>query len=309
MEYIHNKTDFRLERETAVTFGKFDGVHLGHQKLISIVKQKAAQDDLLSAVFTFDKIPQSICPKHSQQFITTNQERRIWFEKADVDIEIEYPFTQQFMNMEPYDFIKDIIAGKLKAKYVVVGNDFTFGKDKKGNVDFLLSNSSEFGFETIVVDKERYQNIEISSSYVRDELALGHMETVNVLLGHPFSICGMVTMGNQLGRKMDIPTMNIYPPKNKMLPPNGVYASATIVDGIKYFGVTNIGTRPTISDSKLVSVETNLFDYQESVDSYGKNIEVYLVHFIRQEMKFDSIETLQKQMKSDAEFAREMFLI
>ena len=128
-----------------------------------------------------------------------------------------------------------------------------------------------------------------------------------MLLKRPFSIRGIVSKGNQLGRTLNTPTVNIYPPESKLLPPNGVYASVSIIDGTMYYGVTNIGTKPTVSDSKMVSVETFLFDFNR--DIYGMNIEVCLKHFLRQEMKFENVGALQKQMASDTAFAKEMFMI
>lgn len=307
MQYIQENSDFSLERDSAVTLGKFDGVHMGHQKLISIVKEKAEKEQLLSVVFTFDKLPLSICPQKNQHFITTNMERRMFLEGMGLDVEVEYPFTKELMNMEPEEFIEDIIIGKLHAKYVVVGTDYCFGKGRSGTAQMLLEKGPEYGFETIVVEKERYNDREISSTYVREELKLGHMETVNVLLNRPYSIYGVVSKGKQLGRQLNLPTMNIYPPDSKLLPPNGVYASVTCLDGQKYYGVTNLGVRPTLDDSPLLSVETNLFDYEG--EAYGHYIEVQLMHFLRQEMKFDSIDTLRKQMESDAAFAKEMFML
>ena len=165
----------------------------------------------------------------------------------------------------------------------------------------------ELGFETIIVEKEKYQGQEVSSTYIREELALGHMETVNVLLNRPFSITGVVSFGKQLGRTIEMPTVNIYPTESKLLPPKGVYASKILIDGIEYFGVTNLGTRPTVNESMEISVETNIFDFDEDV--YGKKIEVMLMHFLRAEIKFDSIESLKKQMEADKEFAKNMFLI
>ena len=296
-----------MNEPTAVTLGKFDGVHIGHQKLISIVKEKAIQNDVLSVAFTFDRIPLSICPQNFQHFITTNTERKRIMEEYGLDVEVEYPFTERLMNTEPEEFIKHIIIGKLNAKYVVVGTDYRFGKNRLGNVDMLIEKGPEYGFETIVVEKEKYQEREISSTYVREELKLGHMETANMLLGRPYSIYGIVAKGNQLGRTIDIPTVNIYPSESKLLPPNGVYASVTEFDGKKYYGVTNVGTKPTVSDDFEISVETNIFDFDR--DIYGKSINVSLMHFLRPEMKFESIEALQKQMKSDAEFARDMFMV
>lgn len=307
MQYIQGIVDFCLDRPSAVTLGKFDGVHMGHQKLISIVKEKAEKENLLSVVFTFDKLPLSICPQKNQHFITTNTERRMFLEGQGLDAEIEYPFTAELVNTEPEDFIKNIIIEKLHAKYVIVGTDYRFGRERAGNARMLLEKGPAYGFETIIVEKERYQDREISSTYVREELRLGHMETVNVLLNRPYSIYGVVSKGKQLGRQLNLPTMNIYPPDSKLLPPNGVYASITCLDGRKYYGVTNLGVRPTVDDSPLLSVETNLFGYEG--DAYGHYIEVQLMHFLRQEMKFDSVETLKKQMESDASFAREMFML
>lgn len=307
MEYIHGTEDFKLERSSAVTLGKFDGVHLGHQKLISIVKEKAEEQGLLSVMFTFDRIPLSICPQKNQHFLSTNSERRMLCENYGIDVEVEYPFTTTLMNMEPEEFVSDILINKLKAKVIVVGTDYCFGRDRSGNVEFLISNAAKYGYETIVVEKEKFQDKDISSTYVREELKLGHMETVNVLLNRPYSITGIVAKGNQLGRKLEIPTINVYPTEIKLLPLNGVYASRILIDGVWYYGVTNLGTKPTISDGYEVSVETNVFDFDKDV--YGNRVEVALYHFLRQEMKFENVEALKKQMESDASFAKEMFLI
>ena len=248
MKYIHGTEDFTLDKDSAVTLGKFDGVHMGHQKLISIVEEKAKQNNILAAAFTFDRIPLSICPQRQQHFITTKSERRAFMESLGINALIEYHF----------------------------------GKGRSGDADMLVKCGPEYGFETIVVEKEKYQDKEISSTYVREELVLGHMETVNVLMGRPYSIEGIVCPGNQFGRKIKIPTMNIYPQESKLLPPNGVYASITQIDGKEYGGVTNIGT---------------------------KHIKVKLLHFIRPEMKFESIEALSKQMESDAQFSKSMLML
>ena len=307
MEYIHGTKDFKLEGASAVTLGKFDGVHLGHQKLISIVREKAEEMGLLSVMFTFDRIPLSICPQKNQHFLSTNSERRALCEKYGLDVEVEYPFTTELMNMEPEEFVENILVKQLNARVIVVGTDYCFGKNRSGNVEFLIANAVKYGYETIVVEKEKFQDKDISSTYVREELVLGHMETVNVLMGRPYSIEGIVCPGNQFGRKIKIPTMNIYPQESKLLPPNGVYASITQIDGKEYGGVTNIGTKPTVSTDQVIGVETNLFDYEE--DAYGKHIKVKLLHFIRPEMKFESIEALSKQMESDAQFSKSMLML
>ncbi|MBQ4282612.1 MAG: bifunctional riboflavin kinase/FAD synthetase [Lachnospira sp.] len=307
MRYIQSVEEFELEKSSAVTLGKFDGVHLGHQKLLSIVKEKAREHNLLAVMFTFDRLPLSICPQRHQHFLTTNSERKNVVEQLGLDALVEYPFTEELMNTEPEDFIKNIIVGKLKAKFVVVGTDYRFGKGRAGDYNTLLEKGPKYGLETIVVEKERYQDREISSTYVREELASGHMETVNVLLGRPYSVRGIVCPGNKLGRELNIPTMNIYPTASKLLPPNGVYASITTLDGVEYYGVSNLGTKPTVNSEPGVGLETHLFNYND--DAYAKRIEVRLMHYLRQEMKFESVDLLKKQMESDVAFAKSMFLL
>ena len=171
----------------------------------------------------------------------------------------------------------------------------------------LVEAGEELGFTTIIVEKEKYQDKEISSTYIREELKVGHMETVNVLLNRPFNVTGVVSIGNQLGRKLDFPTINIYPTEYKLLPPNGVYATQTTIDSEKFYGVTNLGTKPTVSDAPEISVETFLFDFDKDV--YGKKVDVEFIHFIRPEMKFEDVEGLKRQIAADSDFARNMFLI
>lgn len=307
MRYIHDTQNFTIEDITVVTLGKFDGVHLGHLKLMAAVKAKAEQYGAKSAVFTFDHIPLSLCPSYNQSFIMTNSERRRVIEGLDIDILIEYPFTQDFMNIEAEDFLKNVVAEQLHARCVIVGTDYTFGKDRRGNAQMLVRMAKELGFEALVIDKECYEDKEISSTYVREELKVGHMETVNMLLGRPYSIYGIIAKGSQFGRTMQLPTINIYPPAGKLLPQSGVYASLTLMGQEKFYGVTNVGVKPTVKNSSEVSVETFLFDFEE--DAYGMEVEVQLKHFQRPEMKFDDVNALHKQINSDIAFAKELFLI
>lgn len=307
MRYIHDTQNFTIEDSTVVTLGKFDGIHLGHLKLMETVRSKAFEYKAKSAVFTFDHIPVSLCPSANQSFIMTNTERRRVIENLDIDILIEYPFTNFFMNMEAEDFLKSIVRDMLHAKCVVVGTDYTFGKDRRGNARMLERMAGELGFEVIVLEKECYEDREISSTYVREELKVGHMETVNMLLGRPYSIYGIIAKGSQIGRTMQLPTINIYPPAGKLLPQNGVYASVTVINGEQFYGVTNIGVKPTVKDSSEVSVETFLFDFER--DIYGTEVTVQLRHFQRPEMKFGDIDALHKQINLDIAFAKELFMI
>ncbi len=305
MRYIRNEINKAFDTQTVITLGKFDGVHRGHMKLLDIVKDKALREQLTSVVFTFDRIPLRICPSKQQQFITTNTERKDIIAKEGIDILIEYPFTEEFMDTSPEEFIKIMLVERLKAKCIVVGSDFGFGKNRAGNADMIKKYADEYGYEAIVVKKEMYGEREISSTYVREELKKGNMETANELLGKPYFIEGVVTKGMQLGRTINIPTVNIYPCDSKLLPPFGVYVSEVMVRGRLMHGVTNIGTRPTVSNDTIISVETNIFDFDE--DIYGEQIEVRILHYLRPEMKFDSVDSLKKQMDIDTLNAKKHF--
>lgn len=312
MQYIHDTANIQLNNSSVVTLGKFDGVHMGHQKLVSRVKEKAvayAAGGVAchSVVFTFDRIPVKLLASAGQGSILTNLERRKIFEKLGIDILIEYPFTDDFMNMEAEAFVADVLVGQLHVRCIVVGPDFTFGRNGLGTAETLQSLASQYGYELIVVEKERYEGQDISSTYVRGELSVGHMETVNMLLGRPFEINGVVARGRQLGRKLLMPTINLYPSCLKMLPPNGVYASITTIDGTDYYGVTNIGIKPTVKNDTELSVETYLFDTE--LEAYCKQAKVCLKHFQRAEMKFESEELLKRQMEADAAFAKELFML
>ncbi len=304
---IINDRDFKLPNRTVVTFGKFDGIHRGHKKLIDKAKELAAQDNLKVVLFTFQVMPGFKYGYMENDLITTSAERRVMFERLGVDILVEYPFDDVTADTEPLDFIESIIKGMLNAKYVVVGTDWTFGKNRRGNCDVLKASQKLFDFTAVVIDKELYQGREISSTWVREEIRNGCMENVNILLGNPYTVIGKVEHGKKIGRTIGFPTINVIPSQDKILPPKGVYASKVIFKNKTYYGVTNIGVKPTVTDEGIVSVETNIIDFAEDV--YDENIEIMFYHFQRPEMKFDSIEKLSAQLQNDIEFTKSYFMI
>lgn len=305
MQYLHGTENLYLPSDCAVTLGKFDGVHRGHQKLIHKVEELSRERGLLSAAFTFDHIPLRLLPPSGQQFLSTNEERRHAFEQMGLAYEVEFPFTGELMNMSAQDFIGEILVRRLRARAVVVGSDFRFGKGRAGDAGMLVRAGKEAGFETFVMEKEKWRGQEISSTLVRRKLMEARMEDVTQLLGHPYQVMGTVALGNQLGRKMDMPTLNLYPQARKLLPPHGVYASRTVLDGKVYDGVTDIGVRPTVGQTEdQVRVETNLFSYSREGEDYGRPIEVMLYAFLRPEIKFDNLALLQEQMHADAKAAQ-----
>lgn len=303
MEYIANNKNFEF-KNTAVTLGKFDGLHLGHQLLINHVldlKNKGYS----SVVFTFLLHPNSLFSQKEVELIFIEEEKRNKLDKMGIDVMISYPFNKETAAMEPEDFIKKVLIEQLDAKVIVVGSDFGFGHKRRGNVDMLIEMSSVYGYEVIVLDKKKITDQTVSSSYIRNELTVGNMEKVTEFLGEPYSIMGQVKHGRKIGRTLGFPTTNLIPPSNKLLPTSGVYVSITTIDGVRYEGVTNIGNNPTVGETKEKRVETYIFDYDE--DCYGKTIEVSILSMERPEIKYDTIEELKEQMDKDIIFAREYF--
>ncbi len=302
MEYIAGNTDFQF-KNSAVTLGKFDGLHLGHRQLIDLVvsyKEKG----LTAVMFSFLLHPANLFSEREFELIYTEEEKRRQIKKSGIDVLISYPFTQDTRNMEPQDFIKNILIDRLDAKVIVVGSDFRFGADRKGDVVLLKQEEEKYGYTVIALEKLKLNNKIISSSSIRLALKEGKMEQVTAMLGHAYSIRGEVQHGRRLGRTIGMPTTNLIPSPSKLLPPCGVYSSKTLIGGISYPGVTNIGYKPTIGE-EFIGDETYIFDYEN--DLYGKTIEVELYEFIRPELKFATMEELTQRMKADVILAKESF--
>ena len=295
MKIIEKTTEFELTEDTAVAIGKFDGFHMGHQKLLHMVTEQKAKG--------FVPSPAAFFSKEAQQELTTIQEKRNIFEEAGVDYLIEYPFYQEIADMEPETYIRKVLVEQLHAKCIVAGEDVSFGKKGMGNYRLLEQKSAEYGYQVIVIDKVQYQGREISSTYVRDAVKQGEMELVTKLLGQPYHVGGTIVHGRHLGTGLGMPTVNILPPPEKLLPPNGVYYSYVMMNGRIYLGITNIGTKPTVSGEAVMGVETFIYDFDQDV--YGQDIQVYLLHYKRPEMRFHGIEALKKQMATDIAAGRE----
>ncbi len=302
MIFFRNTTDFDAGADSVVTLGKFDGLHRGHQLLIREVLRIGRDEGLKTVVFTFGVHPRAQVAGKPQELLLTNEEKRERLEAQGIDMEVEFPFNDITSHMQPRDFVREILAGKLRAKKVIVGTDFGFGYKRAGNVALLQEMSAECGFEVIVKKKlKTKEGLDISSSYIKDLLRLGHMEQVNGLLGYPFSIRGPVVQGNHYGRTFGMPTINQVPPPEKLMPPNGVYVSRTLIDGVSYKSVTNIGVKPTIDGKYPKGAETHIHDFERDV--YGQTVQVQLYSYARPEMKFESKEQLIAQMRRDSRSA------
>lgn len=298
MDYIRESTDIRIEAPTVISLGKFDGLHMGHKFLVELMLKKKRQEGLKAVMFTFDIPPKAAVGKEPLKVLTTNAEKESVFAGTGIDYLIEYPFTEEVRIMEPEAFVR-MLSEKLHVKCIVAGKDFRFGYNRRGDYHLLKELGPRYGFETIIVDKRQYEGRDISSTFIREEIQNAHIEKANLLLGYEFFVQGTVLHGRKLGRKLGIPTVNLIPPGDKLLPPFGVYVSRVLIDGALHGGITNVGRKPTIEGENPIGVETHIFDYSE--DLYGKEIQVRFLTWLRPEKKFSSIEELRSEMTRNIE--------
>lgn len=294
MKYITGIGSYHGTKKTAVTMGKFDGLHRGHQKLVDKIRSYAT-DECDSVLCAFDM---------HRDAIMTNRERREHLE-GKIDWLIDCPFTETLRNMEAEDFIRDILCAGLNAAHIVVGRDFVFGHNKRGSVEMLERYAPRYGYTVDVVEKERYGDMIISSTYIRDALAQGDVRLAEQLLGYPYELTGPVRHGKQLGRTLGFPTMNVEPEAQKILPRYGVYACRVKIDREWYNGVGNAGVKPTVTDERRRLFEVYVYGYEG--DAYGKEVTVRFCGFERPEVKFGSVEELREQVMKDMQYGIDFF--
>lgn len=305
MEIITDIFSTRLNKRTALAIGKFDGLHIGHRKLLQEILNKKAQG-VYTCVFTFDPSPAVFFGKADEKELMTRDEKRRMLEALGVDILVEYPMTKESAAIEPERFVREILSEGLQVKYLVAGTDVSFGAKGAGNAQLLETLSEELDYELHVIEKVTMEGREISSSQVRSQVELGKMEFVEQLLGMPYRITGQVVHGRALGRKLGMPTLNLLPQKGKLLPPNGVYYSRVIYRDRVYCAISNIGHKPTVSEENIKGLETYLYDFGEEI--YGEEVSVELLAYKRPEMRFESVEELKIQMQKDIMEGKEYHL-
>ena len=301
MEIISNTNDFYVERETAVAIGKFDGVHIGHRRLLEEILNKKEQG-LLACVFTFEPSPSVFFGREEANYLTTKEEKRLLFERMGVDLLIEFPMNKENAAMEPENFVKDILAERMQTRFLVAGTDVSFGAGGRGNRELLEQLSAECGFEVRTIEKVKIEDRIVSSTLAKSLLEKGEIKELQRFLGMPYPLFGTVVHGKALGRTIGFPTVNILPPAEKLLPPLGVYLSEMIVGEKKYRGITNIGYKPTVTDEHVCGAETYLYDFNS--DIYGEDVELYLIDFLRPERKFENLDALKAQLQIDIETGR-----
>ncbi|WP_346663634.1 bifunctional riboflavin kinase/FAD synthetase [uncultured Merdimonas sp.] len=304
MQYIKELSQYQSGRESAVTFGKFDGLHRGHQKLVSKVRELSTKENLNSIVCAFDMHPLWKEKGITPQIIMDQRERYLHLDGV-VDVLVECPFTPDFARMRAEAFIEEIICRKLHARYVVVGTDFHFGYEKKGDVHMLAAYAETYGYQLFVIEKERYQDRIISSTYIKEVLRTGDVGKAAELLGYYYGADGVVEHGRRLGRTLGFPTVNLHWPAEKIAPPNGVYFGRVRVDGSWHPAISNVGVKPTVSRDGRLLVESYLLDYEG--DAYGKEILTELMAFHRPERRFETVDALKEQVDRDIACGRKFF--
>ncbi|MBS1518523.1 MAG: bifunctional riboflavin kinase/FAD synthetase [Bacteroidetes bacterium] len=308
MEVIRDISDFRFDKNSAVTVGTFDGVHLGHRRIIDKLNGVRSSKNLRSIIITFEPHPQIVLKNRGKdiKILSTLEEKLSIFRECNVDITYVINFTREFSQTSASEFYINYLIKKIGLCDLILGYDHMFGKNREGNFDTLRELSHKYEFSIDKVEEYKPEGEHVSSSAVRHLLEKGEVAKAAGLLGRDYSLSGTVTKGRQLGRELGYPTANIKPDNEfKLIPGKGVYAVTSRIKGNEYSGMMSIGQNPTVTDDESIKLEVNLFDF--SGDIYGEKITVNFMEYLRSEVKFDSIEELKDQMSRDKLSSGEIF--
>ena len=303
MKIYNHIDDFVKISNAVVTIGTFDGVHIGHQKIIARLLEVARQKKGETVILTFFPHPRMILhpEDHEIKLISTMSEKAERLEKLGIDHLIITPFTRDFSNLSPQDYIKNVLVDKIGTKQIIIGYDHRFGKDREGGMKHLQKFSSDFNFEVEEIPEQDINDVAVSSTKIRSAILCGDVKTAHDFLGYLFHLTGKVIKGDQIGRTLGFPTANLFVEETyKLIPADGIYAVSvkmkTRAVAKTYNGMAYIGHRPTIN-GMTHNIEVNIFDFHE--DIYGANIQINFHHFIREDEKFLSLETLKAQLAKD----------
>ncbi|MCF8296804.1 MAG: bifunctional riboflavin kinase/FAD synthetase [Saprospiraceae bacterium] len=306
MKIYRNIDTFISKKFPVVTLGTFDGVHLGHQKILNRITEEAKLNNGESIVITFDPHPRMVLKKAKTglSFINTIDEKIELLEKANIDNLIIINFTKEFSQLTSEEFIKQYLIDKLKIKKLIVGHDHHFGRDRMGDCSFLSEMMQEFKFDCERISAQKLKAVEVSSTKIREALKKGEIQKANSFLGYCYSITGSVKSGNKIGREIGFPTANIeIKDKSKLIPKIGIYAIKIDYEGKRYNGMAYIGKRPTFNLNEL-RIETNIFNFDKNI--YNKEIKFSFVQRIRDDVKFNSIDELEAQLILDKKAAEQI---
>jgi riboflavin kinase/FMN adenylyltransferase len=304
LKIVQNTSNFSVKDETYVTIGTFDGVHFGHQKIIEKLVKEAKKANKKSVVLTFFPHPRMVLQKDaSLKLINTIEERAALLDKIGLDYLIIHPFSKEFSRMSALEFVRDILVNQLNISKLIIGYDHHFGKNREGNITQLIEYSHVYNFNVEEIPAQDIDTVSVSSTKIRRALASGNLKTANNYLGYSFMINGTVVNGKKLGGTIGYPTANIDVKETyKLIPKTGVYIVKSTIHKKTVFGMMNIGNRPTVNGNHQ-TIEVHFFDFTQ--DLYHQNLTIELIYFLRDEQKFDGINSLVGQLKKDEKNARD----
>ncbi|WP_347156801.1 bifunctional riboflavin kinase/FAD synthetase [Pontibacter chitinilyticus] len=299
MEVIRDIADFPKLKHAVVTSGTFDGLHIGHQKILKRLIERARQTNGQSVVITFWPHPRLVLfPEDNDlQLLSTIEERIAQLQEFGVDYLLIIPFTKEFSRTSSRSFITDILVKAINTKVLIIGYDHRFGKNREGSFENLKARSQQYGFEVEEIPRQDIDEVGVSSTKIRKALESGDIDTATRYLGHPYTLTSTVVEGNKLGRTIGYPTANLaLPEAHKLVPANGVYAVWVTLGEERFAGMMNIGFRPTVN-GKHRTLEVHLLDFDR--DIYGQQLTVEFVQLLREEQKFDGLDALKTQLAKD----------
>ena len=301
MKIYRSIEDYDEDKRSVVTIGTFDGIHLGHQKILSRLIKSSKNKDLNSVVLTFFPHPRIILNKYNEvKMIDTLDEKIIHLNEIGIDSLVIHPFNKSFSLLSANQFIKDFLVDKLKIKHIIIGYDHRFGKGREASVTDLKNYADDYDFTVEEIKAQEIEKITVSSTKIRNSINQGDIKTTEKYLGRSFNLTGKIVKGDGLGKKINYPTANIFIEETyKIIPKDGVYLVETIIEDKLFNGMMNIGHRPTIG-TNVKSIEVHLFNFNE--DIYGQVISIKMISKIRDEKKFSSIQALKEQLVKDENY-------
>ncbi len=304
MKKYSSASVYKTDRKSVLTIGAFDGVHIGHKAILKRLVETAKKEDLDATVLTFFPHPRMVLQEGASiKLLNTIEERSQLLENTGLDHLVIHPFTHAFSRLTALEYVRDILVNSLNAKKIIIGYDHRFGRNRVANIEDLKEFGKTYGFEVEEISAKEIDDVAVSSTKIRKALQEGDIETANSYLGYHYMLTGEVVKGKALGRTINYPTANLKLKEDyKLIPKNGVYVVQAVLDGESVYGITSIGTNPTVGGTEK-TIETYFLNFNK--DLYGKEITIAFLKFIRDEVTFASVETLRQEIGKDELFAKQ----
>lgn len=302
MSKVKHIETYKSVKQAVVTIGTFDGVHIGHQKIVNRLIENSIKNNLVSIILTFFPHPRMVLQKDANiKLLNTIDERSEILDNLGLDYLLIQKFSFEFSRLSAEDFVKNILVDKLKAKKVIIGYDHRFGRNRNASIEDLKAFGERYGFDVEEISAQDIDAVSVSSTKIRNALINGDVKKANTFLGYNFILTGKVIKGKKLGRQINFPTANIKIAEDyKLIPKQGSYIVNATIDGVLVYGMMNIGVNPTVNGDKE-SIEVHFFDFNK--DIYNQEIQIHLIERIRDEQKFESVEALKSQLSKDKKAA------